>query len=143
MSATPKIRLRQTGAKATVGRTGAAHVVSATGGEVDTATGASDAGFNPLDLLYASLSACLAISARMAAGQMGVLDQLTEVTVGVTGEKAEDGPSRVARFDIDIRIVGTFDEATRNEIARLAETSICTVSNTINGRPDFALTVHE
>ena len=141
MSTAPRIKVRPTGATAKMGRSGSPHVASATGGEIDIKTGASEAGFNPLDLLYASLSACLAISARMAASKLGVLDRLTDVIVLVTGEKAPDEPSRVARFDIDIQIVGDFDEATRNEIARLAETEICTVSNTINSQPDFAVTV--
>lgn len=141
MSTAAKIKVRPTGATATMGRTGHPHVVSATGGEIDIKTGASEAGFNPLDLLYASLSACLAISARMAASKLGVLDQLTDVRVEVTGEKASDEPSRVSRFNIDFQIVGDFDDATRNEIARLAEDSICTVSNTIQTQPEFALTV--
>lgn len=120
-----------------MGRSGFPTVVSATGGEIAIKTGASEAGFNPIDLLYASLSACLAISARVAAGKLGVLDRLTNVAVEVTGEKAEDEPSRIARFEIDIRIAGDFDEATRREIARMAEADLCTVSNTIRGQPDF------
>jgi uncharacterized OsmC-like protein len=141
MTEAPRIKVRPTGATARMGRTGFPHVVSATGGEIDVKTGASEAGFNPLDLLYASLAACLAISARIAAGKLGVLDRLTDVIVQVTGEKAADAPSRVARFDIDIQICGDFDEATRSEIAHLAETDICTVSNTISGQPDFAMSV--
>ena len=141
MSTATRIKYRPTGATASMGRSGYPHVVSATGGEIGVKTGASEVGFNPLDLLYASLSACLAISARMAAGKLGVLDRLTDVTVRVTGEKAADEPSRVACFAIDIQIVGDFDESTRNEIARLAETEICTVSNTINAKPGFAVTV--
>ncbi|WP_312794431.1 OsmC family protein [Tianweitania sp.] len=141
MSTAPKIKVRPTGATATMGRTGFPHVVSATGGAIDIKTGASEAGFNPLDLLYASLSACLAISARMAASKLGVLDKLTDVMVEVKGEKAPDEPSRVARFDIDFQIVGDFDDTTRQQIAELAEGSICTVSNTIQSQPAFNLTV--
>lgn len=141
MSTAPKIKLRPTGATASMGRHGFPHIVSATGGEIEVRTGASEAGFNPLDLLYASLSACLAMSARIAANQLGVVDRLTAVTVRVTGEKAAEGPSRIARFDIDMQISGDFDDATRQEIARLAEVEICTVSNTISGEPGFALSV--
>lgn len=142
MTTAPHIKVRPTGATATLQRSGFPHIVSETGGELDIKTGASEAGFNPLDLLYASLSACLAMSARIAAGKLGVLDQLVEVTAQVRGHKAEDEPSRIGRFDIDLKIVGDFDDAIRAEIAHLAETSICTVSNTINSQPEFKTTVH-
>ncbi|WP_416797290.1 OsmC family protein [Ciceribacter azotifigens] len=141
MSSAATIKVRPTGATATLGRTGFPHIVSETGGVIDVRTGAAEAGFNPLDLLYASLSACLAMSARIAASRLGMLDRLTSVTVHVTGSKAPGEPSRIARFDIEFRIAGDFAEATREEIARLAESEICTVSNTIKDQPDFAITV--
>lgn len=137
----PKIKTRQTGATATLGRTGFPHVVSATGGTLDIVTGATQPGFNPLDLLYASLSACLTMSARIAASQMGVLEKLTEVTAVVTGEKAPDGLSRVQKFNIVFTIRGDIDAGTREAIARAAEDEICTVSNTIRGNPEFATTI--
>ena len=59
-----------------------------------------------------------------------------EVRVHVTGEKAHDGPSRVARFDISIEIDGELDSATKHEIVEAAE-EICTVSNTLRGNADF------
>lgn len=142
MTTAPNIKVRATGATATLGRHGFPHIVSETGGIIDVVTGASEAGFNPLDLLYASLSACLVMSARIAANKLGVMDRLVEVTARVTGDKAPDEPSRVARFNIDFKIVGDFDEATRNEIAHQAEASICTVSNTIRGEPEFATIVN-
>jgi uncharacterized OsmC-like protein len=141
MDTVVKIKTRPTGATGTLGRTGTPHIVSETGGIIDVVTSASEAGFNPLDLLYASLSACLTLSARIAANKLGVLDKLVEVTARVTGEKAHDEPSRVARFNIDMKIVGDFDEATRAKIAHMAETEICTVSNTINSQPEFVTTV--
>ena len=85
MSSAAKIKVRPTGATATLGRTGFPHVVSETGGVIDIRTGAAEAGFNPLDLLYASLSACLAMSARIAASRLGVLDRLTHVSGRVSG----------------------------------------------------------
>ena len=84
-----KTRPRPTGATAVLGRTGFPHVTSATEGEIHVVTGPSQPGFNPLDLLYASLSACLTMSARVAASQMGVLERLREITAQVTGEKGE------------------------------------------------------
>ena len=139
--ADPGLKTRPVGATATMGRTGFPHITSATGGTLDIVTGASQAGFNPLDLLYASLSACLAMSARIAASRLGVLDQLVEVTAEVTGEKATDEPSRVKAFSIVFRIVGDFDDATRHAIAKAAEDEICTVSNTIQGNPTFSTVV--
>ncbi|TCL65176.1 OsmC family protein [Rhizobium sp. BK251] len=136
-----KVKLRPVGATAVLGRTGFPHVTSATGGEIDIVTGASQPGFNPLDLLYCSLSACLVLSARMAASQMGVLDRLTEVTAQVTGEKAAEGLSRVVKFNIAFTVKGDLDEETREAIVRAAEDEICTVSNTIRGNPEFVTTI--
>jgi len=132
---------RQTGAQAVLGRSGFPQVTSVTGGEIGVVTAPSQAGFNPLDLLYASLSACLVLSARMAASQLGVLDKLEEVTAAVTGTKAETGVSRVETFHIAFTIKGDFDEEMRHAIARAAEDEICTVSNTIRGNPQFSTTI--
>lgn len=136
-----KARPRPTGANAVLGRTGFPHVTSVTGGEIDIVTSPSQPGFNPLDLLYSSLSACLVLSARMAASQLGILDKITEITADVTGEKAAGGLSRVAKFNIAFSIKGNIDEETRRKIAHMAEDEICTVSNTIRGTPEFATTI--
>ncbi|NLS02343.1 OsmC family protein [Rhizobium sp. P32RR-XVIII] len=135
-----KVKPRPTGATAVLGRTGFPHITSATKGELDIVTGASQPGFNPLDLLYSSLSACLALSARIAASQMGVLDRITEISADVTGEKATEGLSRVQTFNIAFSIKGDIDEETRQKIAHAAE-EICTVSNTIRGNPEFATVI--
>jgi uncharacterized OsmC-like protein len=77
----------------------------------------------------------------MAASQMGVLDKLTEVSAVVTGDKADEGPSRVEKFNIAFTIKGDFDDEMRDAIARAAEDEICTVSNTIRGNPAFSTVV--
>ena len=136
-----KAKARETGATATLGRSGMPHVRSVTGGEIDVVTAPSAAGFNPLDLLYSSLSACLVLSARMAASRLGVLDRLTEVQATVTGEKAAEGLSRVEKFNIAFTIKGDFDDETRHAIAHAAEDEICTVSNTIRGNPSFSTVI--
>ncbi|MCA1367067.1 OsmC family protein [Bradyrhizobium sp. BRP14] len=133
-----KVRTRETGATAVVGRTGLPQVTSLTGGELDIVTSPSQSGFGPLDLLYASLASCLVLSARIAASRFGVLDKLMEVSAKVTGEKAHDEPSLVARFDIEFVIKGDFDDTVRHAIAEAAENEICTVSNTLRGNPEFA-----
>ncbi|WEX91173.1 OsmC family protein [Sinorhizobium garamanticum] len=138
-----KVRTRETGATAVVGRTGFPHVTSVTGGELDIVTSPSQPGYGPLDLLYASLASCLVLSARIAASRFGVLDRLTEVSAKVTGEKAHDEPSRVARFDIEFSISGDFDDTVRHAIAEAAENEICTVSNTLRGNPTFTSRLSE
>ncbi|WEX75497.1 OsmC family protein [Sinorhizobium numidicum] len=132
-----KVRARETGATAVVGRTGVPHVKSVTGGELDIITSPSQPGFGPLDLLYASLASCLVLSARIAASRFGVLDRLAEVSAKVTGEKAHDEPSRIVRFNVDFVIKGDFDDTVRHAIAEAAENEICTVSNTLRGSPEF------
>lgn len=135
-----RVKKRPTGAVVTLGRLGHPDVVTATGGALTVVTGASEPGFNPLDLLYSSLAACLALGARIAASRMAVLDRFEKVTVRVSGEKADEEPSRIVRFDVRIEIKGDFDEATRSGIAHMAE-DICTVSNTLKGDAEFMLSV--
>lgn len=132
-----KIRERRTGATAVM-REGAVEIRSATGGLMMLAGSVDEAGFNPLDLLYASLSGCLALSARMAATRLGVSGRVTGIEARVTGEKAPDKPARVATFHVDIRIEGDLTEVERQEIIRLAEGEICTISNTLKSSPAFA-----
>ena len=136
-----KVKTRPIGANAVLGRNGFPHITSVTGGEIDIVTGASQPGFNPLDLLYASLSACLVLSARIAASRMGVLDRIELITADVTGEKAHEGVSRVEKFNIVFKVEGDVDEETRSAIISAAEDEICTVSNTIRGNPEFVTTV--
>jgi uncharacterized OsmC-like protein len=129
---------RKTGATAMLSRKGLPLITSATGGEIAVVTRPSEAGFNPLDLLYASLSACLVLSARIAASEQGVLDRLQAVEARVKGIKAAEGPSRVERFEIEILVDADLDEAAKDEIVAAAE-RICTVSNTLHGQPSFAV----
>lgn len=129
-----KAKPRQTGATAVLPRLGQPVVTSVTGGEIGVVTRPSEAGFSPLDLLYASLSACLVLSARIAASTLGVLDRLVEVRAEVKGDKAPEEPGRIERFHIEIEVVGDFDAATRAAIIAEAE-RICTVSNTLKGSP--------
>lgn len=135
-----KVKLRPVGSKAKVGRLGRPMISTITGGALEIVTGVSEPGFNPIDLLYSSLAACLALSARIAASRLGVLDGFEGVVVDVSGEKSADEPYRILRFDIRIEITGSFDEATRAVIAHVAE-DICTVSNTLKGNAEFALSI--
>ena len=125
---------RKTGATAVLSLYGHPLITSATGGEIQVVTRPSEAGFNPLDLLYASLASCLVLSARIAAGEQGRLDKLHAVEARVKGSKATEGPSRIERFEIELLIDADLDETAKDEIAAAAE-RICTVSNTLHGHP--------
>ncbi|AZO70495.1 MULTISPECIES: OsmC family protein [unclassified Mesorhizobium] len=129
-----KIRTRATGASAVLPPGGLPVVTTPTGGTVDVVTSVSAPGFNPLDLLYASLAACMVLSARIAATRLGVADRLGEVKADVSGEKAKDDPSRVETFTIRLTIAGDLGAAVKQHIVEDAE-AICTVSNTLRSAP--------
>lgn len=135
-------KVRPTGAIASLGRTGFPHIVTPTSGTLDIVTGPSQPGFNPLDLLYASLASCMAMSARIAAHRMGVHESIREIRVEASGQKAGEGPSRIAGFDIVFTIDGDIDAQTRTAIVHDAE-EICTVSNTLSGNPSLNLRLAE
>lgn len=130
---------RKTGAKATLAPGGHTHVVSATGGELAVSTHLTRPGFNPLDLLHASLAACIVISARQAAHRLGVLDRLGEVRAAVTGDKAAEGPGRIETFHVRVEIDGELEPSVKRAIAEAAEYELCTVGNTLRGAPRFTL----
>ena len=129
-----KIRTRASGALAVLPPGGLPMITTPTGGAVDVVTSVSAPGFNPLDLLYASLAGCMVLSARIAATRLGVADRLGEVRAEVGGEKAKDEPSRVETFNIRLEIAGDLDAVTKQRILEDAE-NICTVSNTLRGAP--------
>ncbi|MDX8528506.1 OsmC family protein [Mesorhizobium sp. MSK_1335] len=135
-----KVRTRTTGALAVLQPGGLPVVTTPTGGMVDVVTAVSAPGFNPLDLLYASLAACMVLSARIAATRLGVADRLSEVRADVRGEKAKDEPSRVEKFNIRLEIAGDLDAATKRRIVEDAE-NICTVSNTLRSAPALHATL--
>lgn len=131
-------RSRPLGATATTGKHGFPVITSATGGEIRIATGASEAGFNPIDLLYASLAACMAMSVRSVISRMGLRDRFEDVTVDVSGEKSDDEPARIEKFILRFRVRGDFEDHVLHDIVTLAEEEICTVGNTIRGMPAFS-----
>ncbi|SHE85678.1 OsmC-like protein [Kaistia soli DSM 19436] len=134
-----RVKTRQAGAEASLAKAGRVALTTDTGGTLAVTTHATEAGFSPLDLLHSALAACLALSARIAASQLGVLDRLDHVRVHVSGDKAEAGPSRIDRFIVRFEIEGDLDDATREAIIAAAEGDICTVSNTLRGAPEIVL----
>jgi uncharacterized OsmC-like protein len=115
-------------------------ITTPTGGSVEIVTSVSQAGFNPLDLIYASVAACMALSARIAATKLELREKLTDVRVEVKGDKAHEGPSRIERFDITFHFDGDLTADEKHRLAEMAE-EICTVSNTLRGDPKFDLKV--
>jgi len=135
-----KIKKRPIGAVAKVLRNGHPQVTSRTGGQVGVVTGASEEGFNPLDLMFASLSACLVLSTRIAASKLSLLDRFYGASADVTGEKSSIEPYRVERFIVEMAIDGDLTEDERHRIIHMAE-EICTVSNTLKTPPAISLSV--
>ncbi len=135
-----KVKERPTGATATLDRFGYPRLVSRTGGELDVVTGSSAPGFNPVDLLCASLAACLVISSRVAASRLGLIDRFLKAEVHVTAVKNHEEPFRIIRFQIEFSIEGSLNADETMQIAHLAE-QICTVSNTLRGEAEFDLTI--
>ena len=133
-----KVKTRPTGATAVLARMGQPDLTTPTGGTLGVTTSASDPGFNPIDLLYSSLAACMVLSARIAASKLGILARLSEVKVHVTGEKSHQEPFRITRFIIDMKVEGDFLPEEKAEIIVMAE-EICTVSNTLKGSPEFSI----
>ncbi|WEK50655.1 MAG: OsmC family protein [Candidatus Kaistia colombiensis] len=132
------IRTRAVGATATVSRDGLPEVTSETGGHLSVVTRPSAEGFNPLDLLAASLSACVVLSVQIAARGEGWLAEIDQVTAKVIPEKAKEGLSRVERFVIEVTIDGPLEAAKKAKLIEAAET-ICTVSNTLRAGATIAL----
>ncbi len=135
-----KVRMRETGAVAEMPRGELPTITTPTGGTIKIVTSVSQAGFSPLDLIYSSVAACMALSARIATGKLGLGDRLTDVRVEVKGEKAHDGPSRIELFNVTFHFDGDLAHNEKHRLAEMAE-EICTVSNTLRGDPKFTLTV--
>lgn len=135
-----KIKKRPIGALARLERNGHPVVTSRTGGEIGIVTGASEEGYNPLDLMFASLSACLVLSARIAASKIGLLSRFDGASADVTGEKSAEEPFRIERFVVRITIDGDLSESERHRIVEMAE-DICTVSNTLKSTPAISLSI--
>lgn len=133
-----KVKHRNAGVDVEIGRLGVPVAASFTGGHVTIATGVSAVGFNPLDLMYASLGTCLALSLRVAASELSILDRFTSAHVRVTGEKIEGEFKRIGLMNVTIEIEGDLDADEKECLAHRAE-EICTISNTLKQAPAIVL----
>lgn len=124
------VRTRQTGAAAVLTGQEKPVIRSLTGGELLLESSVSGAGFNAIDLLYASLSACLVMSARIAARKLALIDRIKSYEVQVTGDKTDEEPYRVISFDVRFIFDSDLTGQEQHQLAEMAE-AMCTVSNTL------------
>ncbi|MBB6453784.1 putative OsmC-like protein [Salirhabdus euzebyi] len=97
-------------------------------GNVITGIKGEGEGFSPTELVCASLSLCMGLTLDFLIKR----DQLPihDFKVKVDAEKAEDSPSRMKRFDIEVSIAGDIDEKTEKKLITSAKRG-CTIGNTI------------
>lgn len=133
-----KVKTRPTGAMARLSGRGQARVESRTGGSLEVVTAVAEPGFNPLDLLYASLAACLVLSVKGAVTRLHLTERFDSVEAEVTGTKAEVGPARVETLHCLLRVQGRLTVEEGHAIKELAK-ELCTVSNTLGTPPTMDL----
>jgi uncharacterized OsmC-like protein len=107
--------------------------ISERGNEIRYSVTPSTPGFNPLELLSASLGICTAINLRrelVAAGGGAA----TPFALVVECVKAGDAPSRVARLSITIHLDDAVAGDRTAELVRRAEAA-CTIANTLHASP--------
>lgn len=123
-----QVKVRPMGATASLDRNGRGDVVARSGASLTLAGSPSMEGFNPLELLDASLAGCLALSVRIAARNLGFNDRLGSVQVEVIGAKAAEPPSRIASQTCRFAIEGDFTDAERQALIEEAH-KVCTIGN--------------
>lgn len=134
------IKSRKIGANTLIHRHGKPEVRSRVGGSVALVTSADAEGFNPLDLLCASLASCLALSFRIAASEAKMMDKFRSAKVEVTATKSEGEFKRIDVMEVGLLIDGDFTQQEREALAHRAE-AICTVSNTLKASADITLQI--
>ena len=97
----------------------------------------SSPGFTPLELQASALAACIAASVRIAARNAGV-EKLGGVEVDLRATKAEDAPSRLARFEFSVAFSDDLDPQLQSKLIEDAE-RICTISNTLRSDPPVVI----
>ena len=98
--------------------------------------GGADEGMNPVELLAASLGACISIMAQTYCDSHGYTDG--EVSASLTLEIADD-PKRVGTIVIDLELPDDFPEDRRSAIKRVAE--LCPVHETLKQMPTVDLEI--
>ncbi|MFF4948769.1 OsmC family protein [Streptomyces chattanoogensis] len=102
-------------------------------------TGGSDSGPTPVELFVASLASCVAFYAGRFMDRHG----LPRGDLGATAdfEMADDGPARVARVRIRVRVPASEPLAQARKEALRAVVHHCTVHNTLLRPPEVSIDV--
>jgi uncharacterized OsmC-like protein len=100
------------------------------GNEIRYAVSPSAPGFNPLELLSASLGICTAINLRKDLSGAAGGGSASPFEIAVECVKAQDQPSRVERMDVSIHLPEGITGAAADEIVHRAEAA-CTIANTL------------
>jgi uncharacterized OsmC-like protein len=107
------------------------------GDEIRYAVSPSAHGFNPLELLSASLGICTAINLRKELGAVGAGRGGAPFEVAVECVKAEDAPSRVERMEVFVQLPAGVAGAAAEDMVHRAEAA-CTIANTLLASPRIA-----
>jgi uncharacterized OsmC-like protein len=100
------------------------------GDEIRYAVSPSAPGFNPLELLSASLGICTAINLRKELGATVVGAGTSSFEVAVECVKAQDLPSRVERMDVSVHLPDSITAVAADDVVHRAEAA-CTIANTL------------
>jgi uncharacterized OsmC-like protein len=96
--------------------------------EIIGSSSAGSDGLTPIELLESSLGLCVSITLHQILERDGFGRPDLEVTV--TGKKAEDSPSRVESFLVDVKLSEQLDEDYSQKLILSAERA-CTIGNTL------------
>jgi uncharacterized OsmC-like protein len=100
------------------------------GGEVRYAVSPSAPGFNPLELLCASLGICTAINLRRELGAVAADGNASPFEVVIDCVKAQNLPSRIERLELAVRLPEGIAGAAAIDVVQRAEAA-CTIANTL------------
>jgi uncharacterized OsmC-like protein len=118
------------------------------GDEIRYAVSPSAPGFNPLELLSASLGICTAINLRKellaAAGGTATpgSGSASSFEVAVECIKAQDPPSRVERMDVSVHLPEGVTGAAAEDLVHRAEAA-CTIANTLLASAKITTQTHD
>ncbi|KUL15219.1 OsmC family protein [Bacillus paralicheniformis] len=87
-------------------------------------------GLSPIELLEASLGMCITISLQRMFERDGIEVQEDEFSVSVSAAKAPDGPSRVEKCTVSIKLPEHLPTDYKNKLITSAERA-CTIGNTL------------
>ena len=105
--------------------------MAAAHGAIDAASALDEPGHGPtpMQLLALSLAACTAMDVLSILVKMR--QPVEDFTVEVSGERAEEHPSRFLTIDVIYRFKGALDEKKVQRAIQLSETKYCSVEGTL------------